>query len=196
MVQSGMLSIESKNIFNILKKWLYTDQDIVFRELISNACDAVEKLTNITEKKGNSPGYEGDISVKLDIENKCLIISDNGIGMTYDEVQKYINQIAFSGATDYINKNNQTGIDTIIGHFGVGFYSSFMISNHVAIETKSYRKDKKPVRWDCHMDMSFSMNEGIRTEAGTDVILYLDEDSVYLKNPKMILDIIKKYFIF
>ncbi len=196
MVQSGMLSIESKNIFNILKKWLYTDQDIVFRELISNACDAVEKLTNITEKKENSPGYEGDISVKLDIENKCLIISDNGIGMTYDEVQKYINQIAFSGATDYINKNNQTGIDTIIGHFGVGFYSSFMISNHVAIETKSYRKDKKPVRWDCHMDMSFSMNEGIRTEAGTDVILYLDEDSVYLKNPKMILDIIKKYFIF
>lgn len=196
MVQSGMLSIESKNIFNILKKWLYTDQDIVFRELISNACDAVEKLTNITEKKENSPGYEGDISVKLDIENKCLIISDNGIGMTYDEVQKYINQIAFSGATDYINKNSQTGIDTIIGHFGVGFYSSFMISNHVAIETKSYRKDKKPVRWDCHMDMSFFMNEGIRTEAGTDVILYLDEDSVYLKNPKMILDIIKKYFIF
>ncbi|TWH83673.1 molecular chaperone HtpG [Sedimentibacter saalensis] len=196
MKQSGMLSIESKNIFNILKKWLYTEQDIVFRELISNACDAVEKLSNIKNIKGDLSEYKGVISVTLDADKQCIIISDNGIGMTKEEVQKYINQIAFSGATDFINKNNQAGSETIIGHFGVGFYSSFMISNHVAIETKSYLEDAKAVRWDCNVDMSFSMNEGKKLHTGTDVILYLDDNNPYLKNPKLILDIIKKYFVF
>lgn len=196
MKQSGMLSIESKNVFNILKKWLYTEQDIVFRELISNACDAVEKLSNIKDIKGDLSEYRGVISVTLDADKQCIIISDNGIGMTKEEVQKYINQIAFSGATDFINKNNQAGSETIIGHFGVGFYSSFMISDHVAIETKSYLKDAKAVRWDCNVDMSFSMNEGIKIHTGTDVILYLDDNNPYLKNPKLILDIIKKYFVF
>lgn len=193
MKQSGMLSIKSKNVFNILKKWLYTEQDIVFRELISNACDAVEKLSNI---KGDLSEYKGVISVTLDADKQCIIISDNGIGMTKEEVQKYINQIAFSGATDFINKNNQAGSETIIGHFGVGFYSSFMISNHVAIETKSYLENAKAVRWDCNVDMSFSMNEGKKLHTGTDVILYLDDNNPYLKNPKLILDIIKKYFVF
>lgn len=196
MKQSGMLSIESKNIFNILKKWLYTEQDIVFRELISNACDAVEKLSNIKNIKGDLSEYKGVISVTLDADKQCIIISDNGIGMTKEEVQKYINQIAFSGATDFINKNNQAGSETIIGHFGVGFYSSFMISNHVAIETKSYLENAKAVRWDCNVDMSFSMNEGKKLHTGTDVILYLDDNNPYLKNPKLILDIIKKYFVF
>ena len=196
MDQKGMLSIESRNVFNILKKWLYTEQDIVFRELISNACDAVKKLSKIKEKESASSEYKGKISVSLDINKNCLIISDNGIGMTEEEVQKYINQIAFSGATDFINKNNQAGNDTIIGHFGVGFYSSFMLSDHVAIETKSYQENKQAVRWDCHMDMSFSMQEGNKTETGTDIILYLDDNSPYFKKPKVILDIIKKYFIF
>ncbi len=196
MDQSGMLSIESKNVFNILKKWLYTDQDIVFRELISNACDAVEKLSMVKKLEGTSSEYKGNICVKLDTNSKCLVISDNGIGMTEEEVHKYINQIAFSGATDFINKNNQDSNDTIIGHFGVGFYSSFMLSDHVAIETKSYQKNNQAVRWDCLMDMSFSMKEGVKSETGTDVILYLDDNSHYLKKPKLILDIIKKYFIF
>ncbi|MBP1925811.1 molecular chaperone HtpG [Sedimentibacter acidaminivorans] len=195
MDQKGMLSIESRNVFNILKKWLYTEQDIVFRELISNACDAIEKLSKIKEKERSSTVYKGNISVKLDINKNCLIISDNGIGMTEEEVQKYINQIAFSGATDFINNNNQTGNDTIIGHFGVGFYSSFMISDHVAIETKSYQENEQAVRWDCLVDMSFSMKEGCKSETGTDVILYLNDSSPYFKKPTLIFDIIKKYFI-
>lgn len=193
MDQRGMLSIESKNVFNILKKWLYTEEDIVFRELISNACDAVEKLTKIKKDEVN---YKGCINVKLDVDSKYLIISDNGIGMAEDEVHKYINQIAFSGATDFINKNNQENNNTIIGHFGVGFYSAFMLSDHVAIETKSYEKNKPAVRWDCLMDMSYTMKRGTRAETGTDVILYLDESSPYLKNPQLVLDIMKKYFIF
>jgi len=187
--EKGMLSIESRNIFTILKKWLYTEQDIVFRELISNGIDAIEKLSG-------SQKTDGRIVVTLDTQAKRLMISDNGIGMNKEEVHKYINQIAFSGATEFINQNNETGKDTIIGHFGVGFYSAFMLVDHVALVTKSYQKDAPGVRWDCLSDMSYHMEEYTKSEIGTDVILYLDENSTYLQKPELIGEIIKKYFVF
>lgn len=193
--KEGLLSIESKNIFTILKKWLYTEQDIVFRELISNATDATHKLSQLKGETDSSV-LEGKIVVTLNLKDKCLIISDNGIGMSEEEVDKYINQIAFSGATEFINQNNQAGKDTIIGHFGVGFYSAFMLTDHVAIETKSYKEKIPAVRWDCRSDMSFRMKSCDKTTTGTDVILYLEEENPYLKNPELVFEIIKKYFIF
>ncbi len=194
--QNGMLSIESKNIFTILKKWLYTEQDIVFRELISNACDAIEKLSNLSAGAHNLKAEEGKILVMLDIDRKTLTLRDNGIGMSQEEVHKYINQIAFSGASDFINQNNQAGKNTIIGHFGVGFYSAFMLADHVAIETKSYLREEPAVRWDCRSDMSYQMGDCKKTTVGTDVILYLEDNNPYLGKPGLVLDIIKKYFIF
>ncbi len=194
-LKDGMLSIESRNIFTILKKWLYTEQDIVFRELISNATDAIEKLKQISSSDETTPETEGRIIVTLDTNEKKLVFSDNGIGMTEKEVDKYINQIAFSGATDFINSNNKAGKDSIIGHFGVGFYSAFMLTDHVSIETKSF-KDTPAIRWDCKSNMSYMMKTCSKEEIGTDIIIHLDENSPYLKNPEMIHDIIKKYFIF
>lgn len=194
--RKGLLSIESKNIFTILKKWLYTEQDIVFRELISNASDAIEKLSQLRTNEVSIPRLEGKIIVTLDPETRRIIISDNGIGMSEEEVNKYINQIAFSGATDFIDQNNQAGKDTIIGHFGVGFYSAFMLTDHVAIETKSFKKDTPAVRWDCMSDMSYSMEKCEKNDVGTDIILYLDEKNPYLEKADLIYDIIKKYFVF
>lgn len=194
--RNGLLSIESKNIFTILKKWLYTEQDIVFRELIANATDAIEKLSQLSVQEGGTPSSDGRILVTLDIETRRMIISDNGIGMSEEEVHKYINQIAFSGATDFINQNNQAGKDTIIGHFGVGFYSAFMLTDHVAIETKSYKKDTPAIRWDCMSDMTYSMKECVKATVGTDIILYLDEKNPYLEKADLIYEIIKKYFVF
>ncbi len=201
--QTGFLSIESKNIFTILKKWLYAEQDIVFRELLSNASDAIEKRATLskaaTESDEVKPEQEspaGNILVTLDSEGGRLIISDNGIGMTADEVDQYINQIAFSGATDFINQHQNDTTDTIIGHFGVGFYSAFMLTDHVTIETKSINEDAPPVRWDCKSDLSFDMKTGSRTEPGTDVILYLDSLSPYLQKPDQVFAIIRKYFAY
>jgi molecular chaperone HtpG len=195
--QSGFLSIESKNIFSILKKWLYTERDIVFRELISNASDAVEKLS-ILQQAGEASGEypAGKITVTLDTEGNRLIISDNGIGMTEEEIDKYINQIAFSGAADFINQYTENQRDSIIGHFGVGFYSAFMLADHVAIETKSYLVNAAPVRWDCNSDMSYEMMAGERTGHGTDVILYLNDKDPYLEKADAVCDIIRKYFMF
>lgn len=195
--QSGFLSIESKNIFSILKKWLYTEQDIVFRELISNASDAIEKRTAVQEAGKTGKEYpEGKITVTLDTEGNRIILSDNGIGMTEEEIDRYINQIAFSGASDFISQYSENQRDTIIGHFGVGFYSAFMIADHVAIETKSYLENAPAVRWDCNSDMSYEMTPGIRTEQGTDVILYLNENNPYLEKAEAVHDSIRKYFLF
>jgi molecular chaperone HtpG len=194
LLKDGMLSIESKNIFTILKKWLYTETDIVFRELISNASDAIEKLNQIQLTNNYMSSTEGKINVELNVEEKTLIIKDNGIGMTEEEVDKYINQIAFSGASEFI-ANTQSGKDSIIGHFGVGFYSAFMLTDHVAIETKSY-KNATAVRWDCKSDMAYEMKESDKTETGTEIILYLNENNTYLNNPELIFNTIKKYFVF
>ncbi len=196
--QSGYLSIESKNIFSILKKWLYTEQDIVFRELISNASDAIEKLPALCEKEAEAKKgpFAGRITVTLDTEAHCIVISDNGIGMTEEEVDKYINQIAFSGAADFINQHSQDQTDAIIGHFGVGFYSSFMLADHVAIETKSYQANASAVRWDCESSMSYEMRPGKRTRQGTDVILYMNDENPYMEKPETVFQILKKYFRF
>lgn len=194
---NGFLSIESKNIFSILKKWLYTEQDIVFRELISNASDAIEKLSALQENgKVNKEYLAGNISVTLDTEGKRIIISDNGIGMTEEEVDKYINQIAFSGAADFINQHRENQTESIIGHFGVGFYSAFMLADRVVIETKSFKEDAPAVHWDCKSDMSYEMTPGFRTAQGTDVILYINENNPYIDKPHTVYDIIKKYFMF
>jgi molecular chaperone HtpG len=189
--KTGSLSIEDKNIFLILKKWLYTEQDIVFRELVSNASDAIEKRAALSS---SVPG--GKIIVVTDTETNRIIISDNGIGMTADEVDRFINKIAFSGAADFINRRSNAGADSIIGHFGVGFYSAFMIADRVVIETKSHIEGEAAMRWECGADMVFSMTGGSRQEAGTDVILYAAEDNPYLKDPKTVFEILKKYFVF
>lgn len=191
--QNGFLSIESKNIFSILKKWLYTEQDIVFRELISNASDAIEKRGALS---GEAGAPQGKITVTLDVEAHRIVISDNGIGMTANEVEKYINQIAFSGAAEFIDQHSQDDTDAIIGHFGVGFYSAFMLADQVSIETKSFKEGTEPVRWDCRSDMAYRMKAGARTEPGTDVILQLPEGHPYLTKPETVAAIIKKYFIF
>jgi molecular chaperone HtpG len=189
--KTGSLSIEDKNIFLILKKWLYTEQDIVFRELVSNASDAVEKRAALSL---SAP--EGKITVTLDAEAKLIIISDNGIGMTMDEVDRFINKIAFSGAADFVNRRNDAKTGSIIGHFGVGFYSAFMIADRVVIETKSNIEDEPAVRWECGADMIFLMTRGARQNVGTDVILYAAADSPYFKDPKTVFEILKKYFVF
>jgi molecular chaperone HtpG len=189
--KTGSLSIEDKNIFLILKKWLYTEQDIVFRELVSNASDAVEKRAALS-----SSAPEGEITLVVDAEAKLITISDNGIGMTADEVDRFINKIAFSGAADFINRRGDAETGSIIGHFGVGFYSAFMIAERVVIETKSNTEDEAAVRWECGADMVFSMTRGTRQNVGTDVILYTDEDSPYFKDPKTVFEILKKYFVF
>lgn len=194
--RKGLLTVEGQNIFHILKQWLYTEQDIVFRELISNALDAIEKLNFLRQNDPNIPNMNDEIVVKLDTECKCIVISDNGIGMSEEEVETYINKIAFSGATEFINQYNQTVKNSIIGHFGVGFYSAFMLADHVAIETKSYKKDSPAVRWDGFSDMSYSIKECEKTEIGTNVILYLSEKNPYLEKPNLVYESIKKYFIF
>jgi molecular chaperone HtpG len=188
---TGSLKIDDKNIFLILKKWLYTEQDIVFRELVSNASDAIEKRAALSL---SSPG--GKITVVIDTEAKRIVISDNGIGMTADDVDRFINKIAFSGAADFITRHSKTKTDFIIGRFGIGFYSAFMIADRVAIETKSHLEGEPAVRWECGTDMAFSMTTGTRQDTGTDVILYVPEDSPYLGDPKTVFEILKIYFIF
>jgi len=190
-ISNGSLSIESDNIFTILKKWLYTEQDIVFREIVSNASDAIEKRT-VTD-----PGAPaGEITVAVEPDRGCIVISDNGIGMTVAEVDDYINRIAFSGAADFIEKNHGGVEASVIGHFGVGFYSSFMIADSVVIETLSCAPEAEAVRWECGADMRFSMSAGSRTEPGTDVILRVPDDCPYLTDSNAAYEILRKYFIF
>jgi molecular chaperone HtpG len=190
--KKGTLTIEEKNIFTILKKWLYTEEDIVFRELVSNGIDAVGKL----KSEKNNQSYSGKITVILDSDKKQLIVKDNGIGMTEEEVDKYINKIAFSGAAEFIENNNKKDTKNIIGHFGVGFYSSFMISDHVTIKTQSYKEDNYPVQWDCTSDMIYNIREIKKDSVGTEVILNLKDSSKYLKNPELVKNILEKYFVF
>ena len=191
----GSLSINSENIFPIIKKWLYSDHDIFYRELISNGCDAITKLKKL-EMMGE---YEYPSDVKKDIhiivnpEQKTLKFIDTGLGMTADEVEEYINQIAFSGATDFIEKyKDKTNDDQIIGHFGLGFYSAFMVADEVHIDTLSYQKDAVPVHWECDGGTEFSMRDGDRTTVGTEITLYLNEDCLEFCNEYKAREVIKK----
>ena len=195
----GSLSINSDNIFPIIKKWLYSDHDIFYRELISNGCDAITKLKKLDMMGEYSlpEGFKGKIQVIVNPEEKTLKFIDNGLGMTEDEVDEYINQIAFSGATDFIEKyKDKTNEDQIIGHFGLGFYSAFMVADEVHIDTLSYKEGAKPVHWECDGGTEFDMEEGTRTEVGTEITLFLNEDCLKFCNEYEARSVIKKYCSF
>lgn len=197
--RSGSLSINSENIFPIIKKWLYSDHDIFYRELISNGCDAVTKLKKL-DMMGEytlPEGYRPRIDVVVDPEKKTLSVTDNGLGMTADEVEEYINQIAFSGATDFIEKyKDKSNSDQIIGHFGLGFYSAFMVADEVHIDTLSYKEGALPVHWECDGGTEFSMEDGDRTQVGTTITLFLNEDCLEFCNEYKAREVVKKYCSF
>ena len=195
----GNLSINSENIFPIIKKWLYSDHDIFFRELISNGCDAITKLKKLDMMGEYSlpADFKGKIQVLVNPEEKTLKFIDNGVGMTADEVEEYINQIAFSGATDFIAKyKDKTNEDQIIGHFGLGFYSAFMVADEVHIDTLSWQPDASPVHWECDGGTEFDMKEGERTEVGTTITLFINEDVLEFCNEYKAREVIKKYCSF
>ena len=195
----GALSINSDNIFPIIKKWLYSDHDIFYRELISNGCDAITKLKKL-DMMGEyelPEGYKPRVDVIVDPDAKTIRFIDNGVGMTADEVEEYINQIAFSGATDLIAKyKDKTNDDQIIGHFGLGFYSAFMVADEVHIDTLSWQKDAKPVHWECDGGTEYDMQDGTRTEVGTCITLFLNEDCLQFCNEYKATEVIKKYCSF
>ena len=199
--QKGSISIHAENIFPIIKKWLYSDKDIFIRELISNGCDAVnkyKKLISLGEAKGNTDeNYK--IKVSIDKENSALIFEDNGIGMTAEEVEKYINQVAFSGAEDFFNtyKDKMNEENDIIGHFGLGFYSSFMVSKKVQIDTLSYKENATPVRWVSEDGLEFELTQSDNRETrGTTITLFLADDSKEFLEEYTVRNIIDKYCSF
>ena len=195
----GSLSINSDNIFPIIKKWLYSDHDIFMRELISNGCDAITKLKKL-EMMGECTlpdDFKAKIKVIVNPEEKTLKFIDNGIGMTAEEVEEYINQIAFSGATDFFEKyKDKTNEDQIIGHFGLGFYSAFMVADRVYIDSLSYKEGAAPVHWECDGGTEFDMEEGSRTEIGTEITLFINEDCLEFCNEYKAREVIKKYCSF
>ncbi len=195
----GSLSINSDNIFPIIKKWLYSDHDIFFRELISNGCDAITKLKKL-DMMGEyalADDYKAKIQVIVNPEEKTLQFIDNGIGMTADEVEEYINQIAFSGATDFIEKyKDKANEDQIIGHFGLGFYSAFMVADEVEIDTLSWQDGAQAVHWTCDGGTEFDMEDGTRTEVGTQITLHINEDCLEFCNEYKAKEVIKKYCSF
>ena len=195
----GSLSINSDNIFPIIKKWLYSDHDIFFRELISNGCDAITKLKKL-DMMGEytlPEKYKPQIQVLVNSDEKTLKFIDNGLGMTADEVEEYINQIAFSGATDFLAQyKDKTNEDQIIGHFGLGFYSAFMVADEVHIDTLSYKEGAEPVHWECDGGTEFSMGTGEKKTVGTEITLFLNEESVEFANEYRAREVISKYCSF
>lgn len=197
--KQGSLSINSENIFPIIKKWLYSDQDIFFRELISNGCDAITKLKKLDMMGEYSlpEDYKEKISVVVNPEEKTLTFIDNGLGMTADEVEEYINQIAFSGATDFISKyKDKTNEDQIIGHFGLGFYSAFMVADEVHIDSLSYKEGAQAVHWECDGGTQFTMEETTKESIGTVITLFLNEDCLEYCNEYRAKEVIQKYCSF
>ncbi|HWJ27202.1 MAG TPA: molecular chaperone HtpG, partial [Flavisolibacter sp.] len=196
MVQEkGSISIHTENIFPIIKKFLYSDHEIFLRELVSNAVDATQKIKRLASL-GQYNKDLGDltIQVKVDEAAKTLTISDNGIGMTSEEIKKYINQIAFSGATEFMEKFKEANdANEIIGRFGLGFYSAFMVAEKVEIQTLSYQNGAEPARWVCDGSTEFEITEGNRTERGTDVILYINSESEEFLQKHRIQEILDKY---
>ena len=198
-VKRGSLSINSENIFPIIKKWLYSDHDIFVREMVSNGCDAITKLRKL-EVMGDytfPENYKAKIEVIVNPEKKTLKFVDNGIGMTADEVEEYITQIAFSGATEFLEKyKDKTTDDQMIGHFGLGFYSAFMVADEVHIDTLSYKEGSEPVHWTCDGGTEYELVEGSKTEPGTEITLFLNEESVEFANEYRMREVIEKYCSF
>jgi len=195
----GNLSINSDNLFPIIKKWLYSDHDIFYRELISNGCDAITKLKKL-DMMGEyqlPADYKPQIHIIVNPEEKTLKFIDNGLGMTMEEVDEYINQIAFSGATDFIEKyKDKANDDQIIGHFGLGFYSAFMVADQVTIDTLSYKEGATPVHWSCDGGTEFDMTDGTKEGVGTEITLYLNEESLQFANEYRAREVIEKYCSF
>ena len=197
--KKGSLSISSENIFSIIKKWVYSDHDIFARELVSNGCDAITKLKKL-DMMGEytlPDDYKGKIQVIVNPEEKTLKFIDNGLGMTADEVEEYITQIAFSGATEFLNKyKDKTTEDDMIGHFGLGFYSAFMVADEVHIDTLSYKEGAKPVHWVSEGGTEYEMEEGDKEEVGSEITLFLNEDCVEFSNEYRIREVLEKYCSF
>ena len=195
----GNLSINSDNLFPIIKKWLYSDHDIFYRELISNGCDAITKLKKL-DMMGEyelPADYKAKIQIIVNPDEKTLKFIDNGLGMTSDEVEEYINQIAFSGAQDFLNKyKDKANEDQIIGHFGLGFYSAFMVADRVTIDTLSYKADARAVHWESEGGTEYEMTDGDKTEAGTTITLYLNDDSTEFANEYRAREVLEKYCAF
>ena len=195
----GNLSIDSDNLFPIIKKWLYSDHDIFYRELISNGCDAITKLKKLDMMGEYSlpADFKAKIQVIVNPEEKTLKFIDNGLGMTFDEVEEYINQISFSGATDFVEKyKDKSDADQIIGHFGLGFYSAFMVADEVTIDTLSYKEGATPVHWASDGGTEFDMTDGTKTDVGTEITLFLNEDCLEFANEYRAREIIEKYCSF
>ena len=192
-MQKGNIGVTTENIFPVIKKFLYSDHEIFLRELVSNAVDATQKLKTLKER-GDFKGELGNLAVKvqLDKENSTLTISDNGIGMTEEEIDKYINQIAFSGVTDFLDKYKDNA-NAIIGHFGLGFYSAFMVSKKVEIITKSYKDDAKAVKWSCDGSPAYEIEDTEKAERGTDIVLHIDDDAKEFLEPSKIESLLNKY---
>ncbi len=197
--EQGNLSINSENLFPIIKKWLYSDHDIFYRELVSNGCDAVTKLKKLDVMGDYELGENEKLKVDIRVnpEEKTIKVIDNGIGMTADEVKEYITQIAFSGAADFFEKyRDKTNEDQIIGHFGLGFYSAFMVADKVTIDTLSWQEGAEPVYWECDGESEYSMREGTRSERGTEITLYVNEDSYEFCNEYRAREVLEKYCSF
>jgi molecular chaperone HtpG len=195
----GSLSITSENIFPVIKKWLYSDHDIFYRELVSNGCDAITKLKKL-DMMGEyelPADFKAKVTVEVNPEKKTITITDNGLGMTEEEVDQYINQIAFSGATDFLSKYKDKGNDDqIIGHFGLGFYSAFMVADEVHIDTLSYKDGATAVHWECDGGTEFSMNDGTKSSVGTSITLFLNEECLEFANEYRAREVLQKYCSF
>ena len=197
--KQGSLSIDSENLFPIIKKWLYSDHDIFYRELISNGCDAITKLKKLDMMGEYSlpADFKAKVEVIVNPEEKTLKFIDNGLGMTADEVEEYICQIAFSGATDFIQKyKDKSTDDQIIGHFGLGFYSAFMVADQVTIDTLSYKEGATPVHWTCDGGTDYELSDGSKDTIGTEITLYLNEDCLEFANEYRAREVIEKYCSF
>jgi molecular chaperone HtpG len=197
--EKGNISIQTENIFPIIKKWLYSEKDIFIRELVSNSADAISKLKKLADmgETDLAEGHKFRITVSVNKEKKTIKVIDNGIGMTGDEIKKYINQIAISGAKDFLEKyKDKTDEQQIIGHFGLGFYSAFMVAERVRIDTLSYQKDAQPVSWESRGDSEYEMDVSGRDEVGTTITLFMSEDSIEYTEVFKMREILRKYFAF
>lgn len=192
-MQKGNIGVTTENIFPVIKKFLYSDHDIFLREMVSNAVDATQKMKTLSTI-GEFKGELGDLSVRVILDEKAgtLTIRDHGIGMTAEEIEKYINQIAFSGVNDFLEKY-QDKAEAIIGHFGLGFYSSFMVSKKVEIITKSYKEGSKAVKWSCDGSPEYTLEDVDKEERGSDVVLYIDDDCKEFLQKSKIEELLNKY---
>ena len=193
-MQKGNIGVTTENIFPIIKKFLYSDHEIFLRELVSNAVDATQKLKTLAST-GDFKGELGDLTIHVKIDKDTITISDRGLGLTAEEIDKYINQIAFSGANDFLEKYKNDA-NAIIGHFGLGFYSAFMVADEVHIDTLSYKQDAKPVHWECDGGTEYSMEEGDWNQVGTKITLFVNEDCLKFCNEYEAREVVSKYCSF